>query len=265
MSDNSIIAPNRIKRALQNGQSVVGTMVAEMRQPAVVQLLANAGFDFVIIDNEHGPFNIETIADLARTAKYVGLTPFVRVPDITYPHIAQSLDSGAQGVMIPRVTAAQQVLQAVQIMKYPPLGMRGNALSRGYTNFKSGSVAEVMAEVNEETLLIVQVETRQALENIEEILAIPGVDVALIGPTDLSISLGVPGQIDSPQMDAAIKTMITACQQHGVFPAIHMNDLELAVYWAKNGMRLVSSNAETGLMVKAGLEVTLAIGRAFGR
>ncbi len=118
MSNNSIIAPNRIKHALRDGQSVVGTMLAEIRQPAVIQLLANAGFDFVIIDNEHGPFNIETIADLSRTAKYLGLTPLVRVPDLAYPHIAQSLDVGAQGIMLPRVYNAQQVREAVQIMKY---------------------------------------------------------------------------------------------------------------------------------------------------
>lgn len=259
MNNSSIIAANRIKHALRAGEAVIGTMIAEIRQPAVMQLLANAGFEFVIIDNEHGPFNIETIADLCRTAKYVGLTPIVRVPEIAYPYIAQSLDSGAQGIMIPRVTEVEQVRQAVQIMKYPPMGQRGNALSRGYTDFKSGPVAEVLATVNEETMLIVQIETREAVEQIEEIVTTPGVDVALIGPNDLSISLGVPAQIDGPEVRAAIETTIAACQKHGVFPAIHMNRLDLAVYWTRQGMRLISSSSETGLMVKAGLEVTTAI------
>jgi 2-dehydro-3-deoxyglucarate aldolase/4-hydroxy-2-oxoheptanedioate aldolase len=240
-------------------------MIAEFRQPAVVQLLANAGFDFVIIDNEHGAFNIETIADLARTAIYVGVTPIVRIPDLTYPFIAQSLDAGAQGIMAPRISTVQQVREVVQMMKYPPAGMRGSALSRGYTQFKGGPVVETMATVNEETMLIIQVETRGAIENIEEIASTPGVDVTLIGPNDLSIALGVPGQQDHPTMQAAIQKMITACQQHGVYPAIHMNDLGLAVRWAKQGMRLVSSNAEIGLLVKAGQEVTRAISEALGR
>ena len=130
---DSIIEHNRMKQALQNGQSVVGTMVVEIRQPAVMQLLANAGFDFVIIDNEHGPFNIETIAELSRAAIYAGLTPIVRIPDLAYPYVAQPLDSGAQGIMQPRVYDAAQVRQAVEMMKYPPLGRRGSALSRGYT------------------------------------------------------------------------------------------------------------------------------------
>jgi 2-keto-3-deoxy-L-rhamnonate aldolase RhmA len=265
MSNNAIIDPNRIKKALRAGQSVVGLMLIEIRQPGVMQLLANAGFDFVLIDNEHGAFNIETIADLSRTAKYVGLTPLVRVPDMTYPHIAQSLDAGAQGVVIPRITDPEQVREAVQITRYPPQGMRGSALTRGYTNFKAGDVNEVMATVNEETLLIIQIETRQALESVDEIVSIPGVDGAFIGPNDLSIALGLPGQIDSPEVQAAIEATIAACQQHNVIPAIHMNDLNLAVQWAKKGMRLVSVSSEAGLMMWRGREVTATMGQAFGQ
>jgi 2-dehydro-3-deoxyglucarate aldolase/4-hydroxy-2-oxoheptanedioate aldolase len=262
---NPIIPPNRIKQALREGKSVVGTMIAEIRQPAVVQLLANAGFDFVIIDNEHGAFNLETIADLARMAVYVGVTPLVRIPDLTYPHIAQSLDAGAQGIMAPRISTAQQVAEVVQMMKYPPVGMRGSALSRGYTRFRGGSVVETMAAVNEETMLIIQVETAGAIENIEAIVTTPGLDVTLIGPNDLSIALGVPGQQNHPDMQAAIQKMIEVCRKHNAYPAIHINDLSLAVHWAKQGMRLVSSNAEIGLLVNGGLQVTKTIGEAFGR
>lgn len=259
----SIVPLNRLKHALRQGQTAVGLILVEIRQPSVMQLLANAGFEFVIIDNEHGPFNLETIADLSRTAKQVGLTPLVRSPDTLYPYITQPLDAGAQGLMIPRITTAEQVREVVQKMKYPPLGVRGNALALGYMDFKSGPVGEVMAQVNEETLLVVQVETRAAVENIDEIVSVPGVDVALIGPNDLSISLGVAGQIDSPPMRAAIQKTIDACRRHNVTPAIHMNDLDLAVYWAKHGMQMISSHAETRLLMKAGLEVTQTIRQAW--
>ncbi len=259
-----ITATNLMKQALQQGKSVVGTMVCEIRQPAVMQLLANAGFDFVIIDNEHGAFNVETIADLSRTARYVGLTCLVRVPELAYPYLAQVLDGGALGIMLPRVFGAEQVRAAVQMIKFPPLGQRGNALSRGYTNFKSGSPLEVMARCNNETMLIIQIETAEAVENIEEIVTTPGVDVALIGPNDLSIALGVGGQLESPVLHAAIEKTIAACQKHGVYPAIHMNDLAQAVYWAQKGMRVLSTNSETGLMVQAGVTVVNAIRPAFG-
>ena len=265
MPNSSIIPPNRIKRALKEGQSVVGTMVVEIRQPAVMQLLANAGFDFAIIDNEHGAFNIETIADLSRTAVQVGVTPLVRIPDLTYPHIAQTLDAGTQGIMLPRVTNVEQVREAVQFMKYPPMGIRGSALSRGYTNFKSAPVDQAMAEVDQETMLVVQIETRQAVENMEEIITVPGVDVALIGPNDLSIAHNVPGQINGPEVRSIIESTIAICQKHDVIPAIHINEVDLAVSWAKQGMRLISSGSEAGLLMWRGREVTSTIGGAFGR
>ena len=261
----SVITPNLMKQALQKGQSVVGTMVCELRQPAVMQLLKNAGFDFVIIDNEHGPFNIETIADLSRTAKQIGLTPMVRVPDLFYPFIAQSLDSGAQGVMVPRIFNAGQVREAVQMIKYPPVGRRGSALARGFTNFKSGAVAEVMAQANEENVLIIQIETAESIENIEEITAVPGADIALVGPNDLSIALGIPGQLDSPKLHAAIEKVIETCQKNNVYPALHINSIEWGTHWAGKGMRLLSLFSEAGLLTRGGLEVTTAIGKAFSR
>ncbi len=261
----SIITPNLMKQALRDGKSVIGTMVVESRQPAVMQLLKNAGFDFAIIDNEHGPFNIETIADLSRMAKQIGLTPLVRVPDLAYPYLAQSLDSGAQGVMVPRIFNADQVREAVQIVRYPPLGRRGCALARGFTDFKGGPVAEVMPQANNENVLVIQIETAAAIDNIEEIVAVPGIDIALVGPTDLSIALGVPGQMDSPKLHAAIEKMIDACQRSEVYPALHINDLNWAAHWVKKGMRVLSSFSEAGLLVRGGLEVTSAIGQAFGR
>jgi 2-dehydro-3-deoxyglucarate aldolase/4-hydroxy-2-oxoheptanedioate aldolase len=231
-------------------------MLVEIRQPAIMQLLANAGFDFVIIDNEHGPFNIETIADLSRTARYLGLTPIVRVPDLAYPYLAQSLDAGAQGLMLPRIYTADQVQGALQMIKYPPLGMRGCALSRGHTDFKVGPMAETMAQANEEILLIVQIETQSAADNVEDIVSIPGVDVALVGPSDLSIGMGKPGQMDTPEFNAVLEKVIAVCQRHHVFAGIHINDVNLAIRWARQGMRMISSSSETSLLVSAGSKLT---------
>jgi 2-keto-3-deoxy-L-rhamnonate aldolase RhmA len=260
-----IISPNRAKKALREGKSVIGTMVVEIRQPSVMQLLANAGFDFVIIDNEHGPFSIESIADLSRAAKQVGLTPIVRVPDWSYPHLAQPLDAGAQGLMIPRIANAQQVREVAQMVKYPPAGRRGSAQARGYTGFKTGSVSDVMATVNDETLLIIQVETREATENLEQIAAVEGVDVLLVGPNDLSIALGVPGRLEDAFFVETIQKVIQACNSHQVFPALHINDVGMAIGWAQKGMRIISISSEIGFIMKAGNEARNTIGQAFGR
>jgi 2-keto-3-deoxy-L-rhamnonate aldolase RhmA len=261
----SIIMPNRAKGLLRDGQPVIGTMVVEIRQPSVMQLLANAGFDFVIIDNEHGPFSIETLADLCREARHVGLTPIVRVPDWGYPHLAQPLDAGAQGLMIPRITDARQVREVVQMVQYPPAGRRGSALARGYTAFKTGLVSEVMAAVNNETLLIIQVETREAIQNLDEIAAVDGVDVLLVGPNDLSIALGVPGKLEDASFVETIKQVIKTCNTHEVSPALHINDVGMAIRWAQQGMRMLSISSEIGFIAKAGSEARTAIGQVFGR
>jgi 2-keto-3-deoxy-L-rhamnonate aldolase RhmA len=187
----------------------------------------------------------------------------VRVPDLAYPYLAQPLDAGAQGIMLPRVYSADQVKEAVQIMKYAPLGARGCAFARGSTAFKGVPIGEGMASANEETMLIVQIETEEAIENSDEILAVPGVDVAFVGPTDLSIALGVPGQTESPVLVAAIEQMIATCQRHGVVPGVQMNDIDLAVRWAGKGMRLISSMSEIALMVSAGSHLTSVISGAF--
>ncbi len=255
----SPIAPNRIKASLRNGQAVLGTMLAEIRQPAVMQLLVNGGFDFVIIDNEHGPFNIETIADLSRTAVYLGLTPIVRVPDIDYPYIAQSLDAGAQGIMAPRISTVEQVHKVVQTVKYPPVGQRGSALGRGHTGFRGGAVSEIMAQANQETMVVIQIETPGALESIDEIVAVAGVDAAFIGPNDLSIALGVPGQMTSPVLIAAIEKVMDACARHGVTAAIQMNDMKLALHWAGRGIKMLSYSAEVAILSSASLTATNAL------
>lgn len=237
---------------MREGQTTIGLMLVEIRQPSIMQVLSIAGFQFVLIDAEHGPFNIETIADLSRSAVRQGMTPIVRVTEASYTQITQALDSGAQGVMIPRITDPQQVRDVIQIMKYPPMGRRGSVLARGHTGFESGSVVDAMAQMNEETMLVVQVETKQAVERLDEIVSVPGVDAALIGPNDLSIALGVPGEMRDPVLEDAVQKTIRACEKHSVVPAIHMNDVELGQYWAERGMRMISLNSELGHLGNAG-------------
>ena len=259
----SIIPPNKLKHALHTGRSVVGLMLVEFRQASVMQVFANAGFDFAIIDCEHGQFNLETIADVSRAGRQVGVTPIVRVPDVTYAHVTQPLDAGAQGIMIPRITDAQLVIDAVQMMKYPPQGKRGSVVARGHTDLKSGPVAPAMESANEESLLIVQIETRQALEHLDDILSVKGVDVAFVGPTDLSVSLGVAGKMTDPGLVAAIEGVITACSRHGVVPAVQMNDLELAAVWAGKGMKMISYSSEVGILTAGGAHAYGVIRKSF--
>lgn len=245
------VPPNRTRARLAAGELCVGTMLVEIRQPGVMTMLANAGFDFVLVDNEHGPFSIDVIAELCRAARSEGVTPIVRIPELTYAHVAQSLDGGAQGIMLPRVTERAQVEECVRYMKYAPEGKRGAVLARGHTAFKVGPLVETLAAMNRETMLVVQVETKEAVDRLDDLLSVPGVDAALIGPTDLSLALGVGGQMEHPTLVAAIEATMAACVKHKVVPAIHTNEVAMTASWARRGMRLVSINSEVGLLTGA--------------
>ena len=245
------VPTNRMKAKLAAGELCVGTMLVEIRQASVLTMLANAGFDFVLIDNEHGPFSVETIADLCRAARLEGVTPVVRIPELTYAHVAQSLDGGAQAIMLPRVVERSQVEECVRYLKYTPQGRRGAVLARGHTAFKAGPLLETLAALNNESMLVVQVETKEAVDRLDEILSVPGVDAALIGPTDLSVALGVGGQMEHPTLTGAIEATMAACARHNVVPAIHTNDTAMTAAWARKGMRMVSINSEVGLLTAA--------------
>jgi 2-keto-3-deoxy-L-rhamnonate aldolase RhmA len=253
--DTPLIRPNRLKRLLAEGKTPIGVFLIEFRQTAVLQILANCGFDFVVIDNEHGVFGIETIAELSRAARLLDLTPIVRIPDHAYPWIAQALDAGALGIMAPRIETAAQVAGVVRCMKYPPQGARGNAQGLGYMEFRSGPALEVLARENEETFLVVQIETRGAVENLEAVMSTPGVDAALVGPNDLSIALGVPGRTDGPEVRGVIERVIEIGRRVGTASAVHMRDPEVAVRWLERGVRFLSCCSDTLLLERAGRAV----------
>jgi len=252
--EKPLIRPNRLKRLLAEGKTPIGVFLIEFRQAAVLQILADCGFDFVIIDNEHGVFSIESIAELSRAARLLDLMPIVRIPDHAYPWIAQALDAGAIGIMAPRIETPAQVAGVVRSMKYPPMGSRGNATGMGYMEFRSGPVGEVLRRENEETFLVVQIETRGAVENLEAIMSTPGVDAALVGPNDMAIALGVPGATDGPEVRAVIERVIEVGRRVGTASAVHMRDLDAALRWIGKGVRMLSFRSETILLADAGRE-----------
>ncbi|MCL6429831.1 MAG: aldolase [Anaerolineae bacterium] len=246
-----MLRENRVKRALQKGGTVFGTMVQEMRTPSVAQALATAGLDFLMIDLEHGAFNLETVADICQVARLAGIVPLVRVSDHGYPWLARPLDIGAMGLMVPRIESRAQVEEMVRMVKYPPVGRRGCAVTLRQTEFNRVSVPEWLSWANAETLFIAQIEEKSAIEEIEAIVSVPGVDVALIGPNDLSISLGVPGEIHHPAMQAAMARVVEAAAKHGVASGLHTADLSTLRAWQGKGMRFLMYSNEIGLMRQA--------------
>jgi 2-keto-3-deoxy-L-rhamnonate aldolase RhmA len=246
---------NRVKRALKEGKTVIGTMVTELRVPEVARIIKAAGFDFMFIDTEHSSIGYETLAEIVRMGRGIELSSIVRVTDDEYHLIARVLDIGAQGIMVPRVESPERVRRVVSYVKFPPLGVRGFGSSATQTDYKKVSIKELVKILNQETMIVTQIERKQAIEHIEEIVSIEGVDAALIGPNDLSISLGVPGETTSLVVRNAIQKVVDACKKYGKVSGIHTRNLQELLYWRDKGMRLLVYSTDTGLLIEAAKSV----------
>ncbi len=250
---------NPVKHALKEGKLQAGCSFGQLRSPEVARILAAAGFNWSYIDSEHGPFGIETLQDICRAAVTAGLMPIVRVADLQYSLIARALDGGAAGIIFPRVEDPELLARAVSWTKFPPVGIRGFGLTPSHVNYEKATIPEIIAHQNANTLVVLQIESKLAVERRDALLSVPGIDAVMIGPADLSISLGVPGQFDHPSMLEAIELVKESCLKHGVAPGIHVRMLSLAKYWKEHGMKFLSCGAETGFMLESASATAAAL------
>lgn len=207
-----------------------------------------AGLDWVFLDTEHSPFSTDTLHDLIRGYLMTDVTVVVRVCDFQYDLVSRTLDSGAEGIIFPRCEDPDQLAHAVRGAKFPPKGHRGFGLGAPQVGYQDGTFSQVMDHYNNETLIVAQVESTTALERVEELAQVPGLDSLLVGPADLSISLGVPGEWDHPKLNEAIDRVIAACNKHGIWPAIQVRNYEMADFWIDRGMKLIGCGNELALL-----------------
>ena len=184
---------NLVKQNLRAGKLQLGTGFGQLRSPEIPKMLAAAGFQWAFIDTEHGGFDLETVQDICRVSVMAGLSPIVRVGELQYTLVARALDCGAQGVMFPRVESPEILERAVSWTKFPPMGVRGYGLTAVQVDYEPLTFAQIIEHMNANTMVVLQIETRRALEAREELLAVAGIDAVMIGPADLSISLGRAG------------------------------------------------------------------------
>jgi 2-dehydro-3-deoxyglucarate aldolase/4-hydroxy-2-oxoheptanedioate aldolase len=235
---------NKTRERLAKGETVFGSGLQCYRSAEIPRTFAAAGFDYVFIDMEHASFNLETVHDMITASLVAGITPIVRVAELSYSLVARLLDSGAQGIILPRVEDPRLLAEALSWMRFPPEGKRGYGVNPTMVDYEARSFAEIIAHQNRNTLSVVQFETTTAMERADELLSLKGVDIAMVGPADLSISLGVPGQLDHPLMVSTIERLIEQCNRHGVVPVIQTRGVPMARQWAERGMRFVGAAAE---------------------
>ena len=250
---------NTVKQALREGKLQLGTGFGQLRSAEVPRILAAAGFHWAFIDTEHGSFDLETVQDLCRVSLMCGLSPIVRVGELQYTLVARALDSGAQGVIFPRVESPELLAQAISWARFPPVGIRGYGLTAVHYDYEKASFAQVIEHMNANTMVVMQIESQLAVDRREELLAVPGVDAILIGPADLSISLGVPGEFEHPTMVKAIESVVETCRRRGVIPGMQTRNVGLARFWKERGMLFLGCSNETGMLLDRATELTAQI------
>lgn len=198
---------NQAKKKLFGGETIYGVF-CNLYSPMIVELIGHIGFDFVLVDAEHGPSEVESCEHMVRAANSAGIPIFIRVAMNIQQNILRYLDTGAQGIQLPMVSTRAEAEAVVQAVRYPPQGRRGLAATRAADYGLKMSLEDYTIMANEETLVVVQLETIEAMDNLGDILSVEGIDVFFIGPNDLSTSMGYIGQVNHPKVQAAIKRMV---------------------------------------------------------
>jgi 4-hydroxy-2-oxoheptanedioate aldolase len=226
---------NTMKEKLNAGKPTLGPMTS-FPSPAMVETLGWLGYDFVVIDCEHGVIDYETAEHMIRAAELSNVTPVIRIGMNIQQHIQRYLEGGAAGVMIPLVNTGAQAQAVVDAVKYPPVGKRGLFGGRG-SMYGIQPIAEYVKQANEETFVCVQIETLEALERQDEIIRTPGVDCVFLGPGDLSSVLGVPGQMSHPKVVSTIEELTRKIVAAGKIAGTLVVDAQQASDWYAKGVR----------------------------
>ena len=238
---------NNLKEVLKEGKNVFGPFM-KFTDPAAVEIMGFAGFDFVIIDAEHGPISMQSAQNMIRSAETVNITPIIRVANNDESLILRALDIGAQGVEIPQINCKSDALRAVKSVKYSPQGERGVCRYVRASNYSSMDKFKYFKSANEETMIIAHIEGVEGINNLDEILSVPGIDVIFIGPYDLSQSLGIPGQVNNSLVVEKMKEVVLKCKQNKIAVGTFADDIETAKSWVSLGVQYMSFSVDVGIL-----------------
>jgi 2-dehydro-3-deoxyglucarate aldolase/4-hydroxy-2-oxoheptanedioate aldolase len=252
---------NPLKRSVKAGRKAVGAW-AQLCSPLATEILARAGFDWLLIDMEHAPGDMMTLISQFQAMNGSGVSPVVRVPWSDLVWIKRVLDAGAYGLMIPYVNTREEAVMALRACKYPPLGIRGIAGSPRAAGY-GRDVAGYLKRANDEIFIMLQVETPQAVENLEEIAKVPGVDALFIGPMDLSTSMGHFGNPAHPEVQAMIASVEGKAKKLGMPLGTISGGWDQAKTLFDRGYQLITVLSDSVLLSKAGAEVVTKFREAF--
>ena len=240
--------PNPIRERLNKGKNTLGIMAFEFFTPGLIPIAEKAGCDFIILDMEHSGISLDTIKDQLAFARGTSVVPIVRVPGSAYHLIAPVLDAGAMGIMVPLVETAEQAREIVSACRYRPLGRRGLGFSVAHDDYSIGDVSEKIKQANDRTLVIALIESEIGIQNVDEILSVPGIDVGWLGHYDLTDSMGIPGDFENPLFKRAVNDFIKASKKNKKTAGILATDLKTVIQWHKKGFNCLCYGTDISLM-----------------
>ncbi|MEG4485340.1 aldolase/citrate lyase family protein [Microcoleus sp. D2_18a_B4] len=251
--------PNQLKQKIKQGETVLGLFM-NCAYPAFIEICGHAGFDFAVIDMEHGPLHSLAAEDLCRAADCTGIAPIIRVRKNDGPQIQRALDIGSAGVQIPQIESKIDAETAVKSAKYSPLGTRGLSFATR-AGLYTAAGTNITDKLNEESLVVIHVEGKGGIDNLAEIVTVPQVDVIFLGPYDLSQSIGIPGQVRDPRvidmMQEAVQTIRKAGKAAGTFA----ENPEIAQQWIDAGVQYVALGVDVAVFLRACQSLVKAVNR----
>lgn len=252
MRANEIVR-NAVKEKLARNEIVASMTVRLVRGIEIARLAKTAGFDMIYIDVEHSSLTLDATGQICMAALSMGLTPMVRVPSNTPEYIARVLDGGALGIVAPHIGSAEEARAVVKAAKFPPLGTRSAAGALPHLEYRTFPAEETYAALNDATMVIVQFESADAIDRSEEIAAVEGVDMVLIGVNDMLASMGLAGQYEHAKVKNAYARTIAACRKHGKHVGVGglSTRPKLAAEFVAMGARLISTGTDIQFLLAA--------------
>lgn len=241
---------NLLQEKLKRGQTVIGPFV-NCCDGSFIEILGLTGFDFAIVDMEHGPLSVETAQSLCRSAQSVGLSPIVRVRKNDGPQIQRALDIGSAGVQVPQIETRADAEAVVRGAKYVPHGMRGLSFFTRAGDYTVHGIAGVTDKLNAEQIVIIHVEGKRGLDNLDEIIAVPHIDVVFLGPYDLSQSFGIPGQVNDPRVVSGMEQATAKIRAAGKATGTFADTVATAKRWAAVGVQYIALGVDVGIYAQA--------------
>ncbi|MEM1299158.1 MAG: aldolase/citrate lyase family protein [Pseudomonadota bacterium] len=241
---------NTVREKLDRGELAIGVGLRGARTVEIARAMKTAGFDWLFIDMEHNTMSLDDACNISVAAQAEGITPLVRVPGVEHHHATRALDGGAQGIVVPHVDTVEVGAQMVANTRYPPVGHRSLYGALPQAGFEPHPLPDLMAALNASTYLALMIESPEGVANADAIAALPGVDALLIGTADLTAEMGIPGQVDHPDVVAAFEIVIAACHRHGKHAGmggVYVPDVMQR--YVDMGMRLILAGSEFTFMM----------------